>query len=142
MKDGASTSLARTGVLLLQEALIAMRKAASRALPCEACGVLLGSSTEVKQFIETVNVHPTPETHFEIDPQALIHAHKNAREGGPEIIGYFHSHPIGDAKPSETDCARAAHDGKLWIIAGVDGLGCWRDDPKGFLPLSYSIATS
>ncbi|MEL7198877.1 MAG: M67 family metallopeptidase [Pseudomonadota bacterium] len=141
MKDGASTSSARTDFKVSAQALAAMQSAAQSAHPIEACGLLLGEGTQITHFTETRNVHPRPETHFEIDPQVLIDAYRDEREGGPQVLGYFHSHPTGDPAPSKTDRAQAAHDGKLWMIAGDGQVECWRDDPDGFHRVSYAIAT-
>ena len=85
------------------------------------------------------NVHPTPETHFEIDPQALIDAHRAARGGGAEVLGYYHSHPHGPAEPSATDRALAARDGRVWAIAAKGEVRFWRDDEPGFEPLSLRV---
>ena len=119
------------------QVLRALEEAARRALPREACGILLGEGGAVTRFAQTRNVHPSPQTHFEIDPQALVDAHRSAREGGPQLLGYFHSHPTGPAKPSKTDQSQAAGDGKLWAIWGEGGLKFWLDDPSGFREVSY-----
>ena len=116
----------------------ALEEAARRTWPQEACGLLLGEGGVVTRFQETRNVHPLPQTHFEIDPQALIDAHRAARGGGEQILGYFHSHPEGPAKPSETDQKQAAGDGMIWALWGEGSLAFWRDEPTGFRQLSYS----
>ena len=121
-----------------QHALEAMLAAAHAAYPCEACGILTGESARITAFVAAANVHTSPETRFEIDPQALIDAHRIARGGGPQVLGYFHSHPSGDPVPSATDRASAAHDGAIWAIAAGDEVRFWRDMPAGFQPLSYS----
>jgi len=112
---------------------------AERALPNEACGLLLGWEGRIEQVVPAGNVHATPQTHFEIDPQALIDVHRAAREGGPEVLGYYHSHPSGRAEPSTTDRAMAAGDGRVWAIAGEGGVTFWRDDEGDFVPLSYIV---
>jgi len=125
------------------EALAAMRAAAAAAHPLEACGILLGEGVRVTAALPASNVHPTPHTHFEIDPQALIDAHRAARSGGPEVIGYYHSHPVGAAAPSATDRASAAGDGKVWaIIANAGGgradITFWMDGEQGFAALPFT----
>lgn len=122
-----------------REVIDALWRAAREARPNEACGLLLGNGERITTFSETANVHSTPATHFEIDPQALIDAHRAAREGGPELLGYFHSHPSGAARPSKTDAAMASGDGRMWAIAGEGELAFWRDDSEGFAALSYTI---
>jgi proteasome lid subunit RPN8/RPN11 len=112
---------------------------AARAFPEEACGLLLGRDGCIQQIISTQNVHPTPRTHFEIDPQALVDAHRAARRGGAEVVGYYHSHPSGPAQPSATDQAMATGDGRVWAIAGAGDVTFWRDDEAGFTALSYTV---
>lgn len=111
---------------------------AADAYPLEACGLLLGRAGHIDHVRPCTNVHPQPRRFFEIDPQALVDAHRAARAGGPEVIGYFHSHPNGPPAPSATDRAHATGDGKVWAIVGEGKVGWWRDDPVGFEPLSYA----
>ena len=108
----------------------------------EACGLLLGQGDRIDEVRPCANIHPTPETHFEIDPRALIAAHRAAREGGPQIVGYYHSHPAGPPDPSATDRAHATGDGKVWAIVGEGRVGWWRDEVEGFVPLSYAAPHS
>lgn len=122
------------------EALAAMRAAAAAAHPQEACGLLLGEGRRITEALETRNVHASPQTHFEIDPQALIDAHRAARSGGPQVLGYFHSHPVGEPVPSTTDRACAAGDGRIWAIITGNDVRCWRDTATGFAALSYAVA--
>ncbi|WP_374409009.1 Mov34/MPN/PAD-1 family protein [Pelagerythrobacter sp.] len=109
---------------------------AERAHPRECCGILLGEGARVTAARPAPNVHPSVETHFEIDPQALIDAHRAARAGKAQVLGYYHSHPNGRAAPSSTDQAWAAHDGRVWAIAAQGEVTFWRDDEAGFVPLS------
>ena len=120
-------------------ALAEMRAAADRAAPAECCGILLGRGGRIERALAAANVHPTPRTHFEIDPQALVDAHRAARAAGPQVIGYYHSHPAGPATPSVTDLAQAAHDGSVWAIVGEGGVAFWRDGEHGFAALSYEL---
>lgn len=127
---------------------------AAAARPRECCGLLFGEAGErrIDAFTPAENVHPQPETHFEIDPQALIDAHRAMRSGGPQLVGYYHSHPIGQARPSATDTAMAAGDGMIWAIVGArDGCGAgggvgdtvtfWRSGNAGFSALPYRLVS-
>ncbi len=116
-----------------------MQSEAKRAAPEECCGILLGYDGLIEQALPAVNVAIDRRVHFEIDPLALVEAHRAARSGGPQVIGYFHTHPAGPAVPSATDRAQAAHDGSVWVIAGEDAITFWRDEEAGFVPLSYAI---
>jgi len=112
---------------------------ASDAVPHECCGLLLGENGAITHTQPTANVHPDPERHFEIDPKALIAAHKAERAGGPQVIGYYHSHPTGDPEPSATDRTQAAHDGKVWAIVAQNEIRFFRDGEEGFAALSYRV---
>ena len=117
----------------------AMQSAALVAHPNEACGILLGQEERISGFIATRNVHTDPTAHFEIDPQALIDAHRAAREGGPQVVGYYHSHPVGPAEPSQTDRAMASGDGRIWAIVADGGVSFWQDSLNGFAVVSHEL---
>jgi proteasome lid subunit RPN8/RPN11 len=116
-------------------AYTAILAAAKAAHPHEACGLLLGRGTHIAEARRTANVAANPAEHFEIDPSALIAAHRTARAGGPKVLGYFHSHPNGLARPSTTDAASAARDGRIWAIVAGQDVTFWRDSLSGFEPL-------
>lgn len=91
----------------------------------ECCGLLLGSGLVVARVERTANVASKPDRQFEIDPAALIEAERQARQDGPAIIGYFHSHPNGRAEPSPEDAASAAADGRYWLIIANGRITAW-----------------
>ena len=115
---------------------------AARAQPHECCGLLLGQGARVELAVPAANVHPSPRDQFEIDPQALITAHRAARGGGPQVLGYYHSHPNGRAQPSPTDQAQASGDGRIWAIVAAGAVTWWRDQPGGFEVLPTRVAAS
>lgn len=124
---------------LSSQAHAAILAAARAAHPKEACGLLLGEGAAIRAVTVAANVHSDPLRHFEIDPAALIAAHKAARGGGPALVGYWHSHPNGRVEPSAEDRAMAAGDGRLWAIVAGDALTIWQDGPEGFNRLSYRV---
>ena len=105
----------------------------ARASGVEVCGLLLGAGTRVSRVVPCANVATDPARFFEIDPAALIAAHRAARGGGPKVIGHYHSHPSGVAEPSPRDAAEAAPDGAVWIVVAGDRLTAWRAVEKGRL---------
>lgn len=119
--------------------LAALESAARAAHPQEACGLLLGSGDCIRSARPAANVHPEPRIRFEIDPQALIDAHRAMRNGGPLLMGYYHSHPIGSARPSATDRALAARDGMVWAIIGREETTFWRAGDDGLTSLPYRV---
>lgn len=120
-------------------AMATLCEEAASALPCEACGLLLGRDATIREARPVANVHPAPETHFEIDPVALIAAHRTARKGGLQVLGYYHSHPTGDPAPSREDRAQASGDGRIWAIVAGGTIGWWRDGPQGFEALPTRV---
>lgn len=122
--------------------LEALKQEAAAAEPRECCGILLGEGDRISKLRPVANVHPNPATHFEIDPQALVDAHRAARQGGPEVAGYYHSHPNGLAEPSMTDRAQSARDCSVWAIIAAGEVTFWRDAAEGFMPLSYTVPDS
>jgi proteasome lid subunit RPN8/RPN11 len=122
-------------IRLTSGALATLIEEATRAAPQEACGLLLGTH-RIEAAVPCDNVHANPLRHFEIDPAALIAAHRRARGGGPAVLGYYHSHPNGRAEPSATDRAMASGDGRIWAIVAAGAVRFWRDDPGGFVELA------
>jgi desampylase len=119
------------GIAISRYVLNGIRQFSAAAAPREACGLLFGTDAGIDGFQAADNVAQTPETRFEIDPATLIAALRAERAGGARIVGYWHSHPSGDATPSATDAAMAAPDGKLWLIAGGETITVWRAGSTG-----------
>lgn len=116
----------------------AIRAAAEAAYPDECCGLLIGrrgaGAWRVEEAIACANVADDPARRFEVDPKALIAAHRDARETGRELIGPYHSHPNGRAAPSDHDRARASEagaEGDVWLIMPITEAG--PGDPRAFL---------
>lgn len=103
----------------------------------EACGLLLGDGLRIDEVVPCRNVGAEPAISFEVDPAQLLAAHKAARNGGPAVVGCWHSHPNGRAGPSARDAA-AAESGSIWIIAAEGQLGAWRMGEQGFAWLSIA----
>lgn len=110
---------------------------AAAAVPNECCGILLGKDRRIDSISPARNVHPNPQTHFEVDPCTLIAAHRVAREGGPEVLGYYHSHPTGECAPSAIDRALAGADGMVWAIVAAGRVAFWSAGLAGFELLPY-----
>jgi desampylase len=121
--------------LLIPAPLIAELMAlAANAPEVEICGLLLGQHNRVAQIEPARNVAEKPHRQFEIDPAALIAAHRRAREGGDSVIGHYHSHPNGRTGPSPRDQTMAAADGQYWVIIAEQGMSAWLASDKGLIP--------
>lgn len=112
---------------------------AARAAPNECCGLLLGAGKRIDAVSPAANIAEDPARRFEIDPVALLAAHKSARAGGPELVGYYHSHPDGHPVPSATDCEHASGDGRYWAIVAGGEVTFWRDGESCFEPVTHRI---
>lgn len=97
----------------------------------EVCGLLFGTEGRIEAAEACANVAADPARTFEIDPAALFAAHRRARNGGPQVIGHYHSHPSGEALPSARDAAQAMGDGALWLILTAHEARLWRSVRPG-----------
>lgn len=121
--------------------LATLQAEADRAAPEECCGLLLGQGEPggrgpVEAVLPAVNVSDVPCIRFEIDPSALLAAHKAARAGGLQVLGYYHSHPTGYPVPSATDREHSTGDLRIWAIIACGQVAFWRDSGKGFMQLT------
>jgi proteasome lid subunit RPN8/RPN11 len=110
--------------LLDPSVLDAIRLAAGEAAPDEACGALLGTAGERVHISAFRRLRNLAERHdrFLVDPGDLWRADAEARALGLQLVGVFHSHPDGVARPSSRDAAFAALWGRMvWVIGGRDG---------------------
>jgi len=74
-----------------------------RAAPLEAVGAFVGRSGRVERAVPLPNVHPTPEVAYRADPRALLGLLRGLEASGEALLAFYHSHPKGLARPSETD---------------------------------------
>lgn len=76
--------------------------------PNECCGVMLGridgdaKSVTIAQPLENVSAG-SHAARYELRPEDLLHADREARRQNLDLIGIYHSHPDCDAYFSETD---------------------------------------
>lgn len=109
----------------------------------EVCGVLAGThgtdgdpSVAARRY-EAENVAETPRTRYRIDPEEQLALIEGIEADGLDVVGFYHSHPTGPARPSETDVARATWPDRSYVICALDGepfVGSWRwrGDGTGF----------
>ncbi len=112
--------------------------------PNEICGILWGQGNRIDEIETAPNVANMPDRFFEIDPAALIAAHRRARDQDVKVIGYYHSHPNGRAELSEYDKNQAENDDKYWVIIANGAVTAWSSDTlqnthHGFNKISVNI---
>lgn len=118
--------------VVISSTLLAAILADARSDPArERCGLLLGDASRITGFHAAPNVVDDPARTFEIDPATLIAAYRSQRSGGPRIVGHYHSHPHGVARPSATDAADADDQGRLWLIVSPTDVTLWHSQRGG-----------
>ena len=117
--------------------LDAIRRHAAETWPLECCGLLVGpkgadgdsdarpaddpgGGVRVNERIPCRNVAAEPARAFEIDPQARFDTERRLRGTADAIVGHYHSHPGGPARPSATDLALAFEPRMVWLIVAVE----------------------
>ena len=112
-------------VHISSKSIAAIRAHAAETPEIEVCGLLFGTADGINAAQPCANISNTPATMFEIDPAALIAAHKAQRAGGAKLIGHYHSHPGGVCKPSAADAENADAAGQYWLIIAGAEIGLW-----------------
>jgi proteasome lid subunit RPN8/RPN11 len=102
----------------------AIRRHGERTYPHECCGVLIGRMEGDTRTVElTVACANTRSDRaadrFNIAPEDLIRAQRDARARGLDIIGFYHSHPDCPAQWSKTDLEEAHWLGCSYVITSV-----------------------
>ena len=109
---------------LSQQLYDELRAHGEETYPHECCGILLGKSDAenlaVHQLLRAGNTR-TDSAHnrYNIAPQELIAAQRQARKSGLDIVGFYHSHPDHPAQWSPTDFAEAHWIGCSYIITEI-----------------------
>jgi proteasome lid subunit RPN8/RPN11 len=99
---------------------------ARSAYPHEACGVCVGQRQPEGHNV--LSVHPIQNLSrdkriaFEMDVEELLKVECHARHSGLELVGFWHSHPDGPARPSPRDVS-FAWNGYSHTIIGVSARG-------------------
>ncbi len=111
-------------ILLPAEQRAAIAAHAAADYPNEACGLLLGQKQSgrvlISQAVASANIAEQPSHRFEIDPGLRLRLQKSARAGEAAVIGHYHSHPDGAARPSDTDRAGIFEADLIWLIVAVN----------------------
>ena len=93
---------------------------AERTHPEECCGVLVGKDRRVERVVTADNVAAERTRRYAIAPETLLAVHKEAREAARDVVGYYHSHPEGQAHPSAFDLRHAWPETSYLIVELAD----------------------
>ena len=108
------------GLTLLPAVRRSIIQHALRDRPLECCGFLVGSGRAVRFAVSMQNLEASA-TRYRIDDRMHIELRRLLRGFDPELAiqGVYHSHPAGDAEPSETDIAGALYPEWVHVIVGL-----------------------
>jgi proteasome lid subunit RPN8/RPN11 len=105
----------------------------------EVCGVLAGERGEAESVVHEVhlaeNVADRPRIRYAMAPEEQFEIIERVEAAGLAVVGFYHSHPTGPVRPSETDVTRATWPGYSYAICAFDGypyLGSWRWTGEAF----------
>jgi proteasome lid subunit RPN8/RPN11 len=129
----------------------AMFQHAEIAFPDECCGAIFGlANGEAREIVELREMENTWDAderrrRFLITPAEYMRVEREADELGLNLIGFYHSHPNAEARPSEFDREHAWPWFAYPIIEVRDGkaasMHVWqlRDDRTGYDELDLQL---
>ncbi len=117
---------------------------AGSASPRECCGLIEGLRDG--EVFRVAALHParnlaSEADRFDIDPRDHLAASRTARARGREIIGCYHSHPVGAASPSVRDREGADEENFLWLIAAGGELAAFVYLRGGFVGADWMMSS-
>jgi len=100
--------------------------------PEEVCGVLGGTHgvpgtrgddghSHARTVERVPNVAAEPRNRYELDPAEQFRAMEAVEDAGGDVVGFYHSHPRGPPRPSQTDETLATWDGYSYVIVSLGG---------------------
>jgi proteasome lid subunit RPN8/RPN11 len=105
-------------VVLARAIVDAMIRHARAELPRECCGLLVAESGRVVEAVPARNVDESP-TRYRVDPRDHFALIRRLRGTGRDILGAYHSHPNGPARPSASDVAEAFDAAFVYVIVSL-----------------------
>lgn len=86
-----------------------------KSFPYEACGILAGKEM-ITNIYKIKNIELSSVSYF-MEPMEQLRAMKDIRAKGINMIAIYHSHPYGNAYPSQKDKELALYDVYYVIVA-------------------------
>lgn len=129
-------------MVLIPPGLIAdIGRMAGSAFPRECCGSLIGNESPsgertVTAILPAENEWPDADPNrYLVSAASVRGAEERAGRAGAVILGFYHSHPEDDVRPSSTDLAYAWPWYTYLIVAGTGRQAAWRlrEDRSGFV---------
>lgn len=99
---------------------------AAAEFPKECCGLIVAKGDKT-HIVRAKNIDPHPERDFTLDPQAWLEV-----QDDEEVVGIYHSHPRGNAEPSEADKVSCEKTNLPWHIVSWPAGGYVVHNPCGY----------
>lgn len=96
---------------------------AQRVAPEECVGALSGANGQITHWHPLSNALKDTRR-FLADPEEQIALFKQLRSEERTLLGLYHSHPDGDARPSTADLEGAHYPDALYLIVAMGAAGC------------------
>lgn len=87
--------------------------------PYEVCGLAGGRDGQVQTVVEVPNASLTPQYSYEMEQQGMVDVIIGFQRAGQEVVAIYHSHPDGEANPSQHDIAQATWPDAVYLIVGL-----------------------
>lgn len=110
-----------SGLPLGRELIATLETWAAQAYPEEACALIVGRGEPATalRLVACANVAQDRRRRFEVDPDARIRLEVALRGTDERLVGIWHSHPDGPARPSATDAAMVYEPDLFWVVTGL-----------------------
>ncbi|MFN2275141.1 MAG: M67 family metallopeptidase [Anaerolineales bacterium] len=105
-------------------------------LPNEGCGLLAGRGRVVEEVHPVTNILQSA-TAFRMKPEEQVRLLFDFEKRGLDLVGIYHSHPLGPPFPSEIDRRQVGYPGVVHLICSKAGSNwtcqAFRISPSGDL---------
>lgn len=85
----------------------------------EACGFIVGRDGVGERAIRLVNHHEDQASNYRMADAAVVGVFNEVDETGEDVVAHYHSHPSGEAIPSDDDLQVRDHS-HAYVIIGFD----------------------
>ena len=109
-------------VQIKREILEAIVRHAEEEAPRECCGLLMGQGEIITHHRPMKNVLAS-NVRYEMEAQALFQFFKDLRAANQKHLGIYHSHPVSEAYPSETDVRESFYPDCAYFIVSLKNPG-------------------
>jgi desampylase len=92
----------------------------------EICGALIGDGYTVTAALPLANHSMNSHDSYYIPAAEVMRIERATAREGNVLMGFYHSHPNGDAVPSATDVHDALPGYVYWIVSGTGAVRAWR----------------